>query len=80
MLNFIQKNAEKKIKQNSTDENSTKQENDPNMDIFKSESFAELLLQNLKGGPPKMNSGLVDIYSSGPFCNENTVIMHWSVI
>jgi hypothetical protein len=37
------KNAEKKVKQNSTDENSTKQENDPNMDISKSESFAESL-------------------------------------
>jgi hypothetical protein len=80
MLKFIQKNAEKKVKQNSTDENSTKQENDPNMDIFKSESFAESLSQNLKEGPPKMNSGIVDIYLSGPFCNENTGIMHWSVI
>jgi hypothetical protein len=50
------------------------------MDIFKSESFAESLSQNLKEGPPKMNSGLVDIYLSRPFCNENTGIMHWSVI
>jgi hypothetical protein len=27
-----------------------------------------------------MNSGLVDIYLSGPVCNENTGIMHWSVM
>jgi hypothetical protein len=67
MLEFIQKNAEKKVKHNSTDEDSTKQENDPNMDIFKSESFAESLSQNLKEGPPKMISGLVNIYLSGPF-------------
>jgi hypothetical protein len=43
------------------------------MDIFKSESFAESLSQNLKEGPPKMNSGLVNIYLSGLFCNEKMI-------
>jgi hypothetical protein len=44
MLKFIRKKTpRKKVKRNSTDENSTKQKNDLNMDIFKSESFAESL-------------------------------------
>ncbi len=67
-------------KKNSTEDNYSKHEIDPNMDIFKSDSFATTLSQNLKQDSTKMNSGMVDMFLSGPFYNENTGIMHWSVI
>jgi hypothetical protein len=50
------------------------------MDIFKDESFVESLSQNLKEGPMKKKAGIADIYLSGPFFNENSGFMHWSVI
>ncbi len=67
-------------KKNSTEDNYSKHDIDPNMDIFKSDSFATTLSQNLKQDSPKMNAGMVDIFLSGPFYNESTGIMHWSVI
>ena len=43
-------------KKNSTEDNYSKHEIDPNMDIFKSDLFATTLSQNLKQDSPKMNS------------------------
>ncbi len=43
------KSKKKVIQQNHTDDNST-DDKDPNMDIFKSNSFAESLTKNLKEG------------------------------
>ncbi len=56
----------KVIRQNHTDDNST-DDKDPNMDIFKSDSFAESLTKNLKEGQPKRNSGCVNVYILSPF-------------
>ena len=55
-------------------------DNDQNMDIFKAKSFTESLTQNLKAGPLKKNPQTLDIYVSGPFRNENSGIVHWSVV
>ena len=55
-------------------------DNDQNLDIFKAKSFTESLTQNLKAGPLKKNAGTLDIYLSGPFRNEKSGIMHWSVV
>jgi len=55
-------------------------DNDQNMGIFKAKSFTETLTQNLKAGPLKKNAGTLNIYLSGPFHNENSGIMHWSVV
>lgn len=55
-------------------------DNDQNMDIFKAKSFTESLTQNLKAGPLKKNPRTLDIYLSGPFRNENSGIVHWSVV
>jgi hypothetical protein len=55
-------------------------DNDQNMDIFKAKSFTESLTQNLKAGQLKKNAGTLDIYLSGPFRNENSGIVHWSVV
>jgi hypothetical protein len=79
MFKLITKKSTNKVKQNSTEEKSATK-NDPNMDIFKDESFTESLSQNLKEGPMKKNAGIVNIYLSGPFCNENSGFTHWSVV
>jgi hypothetical protein len=55
-----------KSQQNRTDNCST-DDKDLNMDIFKSDSFAESLTKNLKQGQPKSNSGSVDVFISSPF-------------
>ncbi len=65
-LIMIRKVKKGHIRQNHTDDNST-DDKDPNMDIFKSDSFAESLTKNLKEGQPKKNSECVDVYISSPF-------------
>jgi hypothetical protein len=52
---------------------------DPNLDIFKDESFQVSLTANIKAGPVKRNGG-VDLFLAGPFRNENTGFVHWSII
>ncbi len=59
------KSGKKKIQQNDTDDSTDCK--DPNMDIFKSDSFAESLTKNLKEGQPKRNSGCVNVYVLSPF-------------
>ena len=54
-------------------------ENDPNLDIFKDGSFQASLTANIKKGPVRRNGG-VDMYLAGPFRNENTGYVHWSVM
>ncbi len=46
------KKQKKVIRQNHINDGST-DDKDPNMDIFKSDSFAESLTKNLKEGQPK---------------------------
>ncbi len=61
-------------KENGDDDNSGAE------DIFKSESFAQSLTESLKERPTKRNSGLVDVYLTGPFRNEYSHESHWSVV
>jgi hypothetical protein len=68
-----------KSQQNHTGNCST-DDKDLNMDIFKSDSFAESLTKNLKEGQPKSNSGSVDVFISSPFRNTTSGFVHWSVV
>jgi hypothetical protein len=68
-----------KSRQNHTDNCST-DDKDLNMDIFKSDSFAESLTKNFKEGQPKSNSGSVDVCISSPFRNTTSGFVHWSVV
>ena len=52
---------------------------DPNLDIFQDESFQASLMANMKGSPVKRNVG-VDMFLAGPFRNENTGFVHWSIV
>jgi hypothetical protein len=48
------------------------------LDMFKSDIFLKSVSENLKENTKK--SAIIDIYVSGPFCNQKTGLMHWSVI
>ncbi len=76
---MIRKAKKKVMRQNHTDDNFT-DDKDPNMDIFKSKSFAESLIKNLKEGQPNRNSGCVDVYVLSPFRNTTSGFVHWSVV
>jgi hypothetical protein len=70
----------KTVKENSKVKNDYEDEKfDPNMDIFKGESFQASLKANIKAYPVKRNSG-VDMFVSGPFHNKKTGFVHWSVV
>ncbi len=57
------------MQQNHTDNDST-DDKDPNMEIFKSDSFAESLTKKPERRPAKENSGCVDVYVFSPFQNK----------
>ncbi len=44
--------------------------------FFKSNIFLKSVSENLKENTKK--SAIIDIYVSGPFCNQKTGLMHWS--
>ncbi len=48
------------------------------LDIFKSDIFLKSVSESLKEITKK--SAIIDIYLSGPFRNQKTGLMHWSVI
>jgi hypothetical protein len=54
------------------------EENDAMVDILKSDIFLKSVSKNLKENTK--NSGIIDIYVSGLFCNQKTGLMHCSVI
>jgi hypothetical protein len=53
------------------------EENDAMLDIFKNDIFLKSVSENLKENTKK--SGIIDSYVSGPFRNQKTGLMHWSV-
>jgi hypothetical protein len=61
-----------------TSHNMHVEENDAILDIFKSDIFLKSVSENLKENTKK--SAIIFIYVSGPFCNQKTGLMHWSVI
>ena len=78
--NKSKSNTTKTVKENSKVKNCEEDEEfDPNMDIFKGESFQASLKANVKAYPVKRNGG-VDMFVSGPFRNKKTGFMHWSVV
>jgi hypothetical protein len=58
---------------------SNSEEIDPNLDIFQDESFQASLIANMKGSPAVKRNG-VDMFLAGPFRNENTGFVHWSIV
>ncbi len=61
-----------------TSHNMRVEENDAMLDFFKRDILLKCVSENLKENTKK--SAIIDIYVSRPFCNQKTVLMHWSVI
>ncbi len=57
-----------------TSHNMRVEKNDAMLDIFKSDIFLKSVSENLKENTKK--SAIIDIYVSGPFCNQKTGLMH----